>query len=87
VSKAKVDPRQQQDCFSMRLSPLTEPLLSRRVRTLQVGVLMPISAFIALGLEHSVANMFIIPMGIALGAKVCAAASPPAHVEAYDASA
>lgn len=35
-----------------------------------VGVLMPISAFIALGLEHSVANMFIIPMGIALGAKV-----------------
>eukprot|EP00238_Polyblepharides_amylifera_P008426 CAMPEP_0196593298 /NCGR_PEP_ID=MMETSP1081-20130531/75275_1 /TAXON_ID=36882 /ORGANISM="Pyramimonas amylifera, Strain CCMP720" /LENGTH=271 /DNA_ID=CAMNT_0041917245 /DNA_START=295 /DNA_END=1110 /DNA_ORIENTATION=+ len=35
-----------------------------------VGVWFPISAFVALGLEHSVANMFLIPMGIALGAKV-----------------
>jgi len=34
------------------------------------GVFFPISAFIALGLEHSVANMFLVPMGIALGAKV-----------------
>lgn len=30
----------------------------------------PVTAFIALGLEHSVANMFVIPLGIALGAKV-----------------
>jgi formate/nitrite transporter FocA (FNT family) len=37
---------------------------------MQAGVFFPISAFIALGLEHSVANMFLIPMGIALGAKV-----------------
>jgi formate transporter len=37
---------------------------------MQAGVFFPISAFIALGLEHSVANMFLVPMGIALGAKV-----------------
>eukprot|EP01026_Neomeris_dumetosa_P058134 TRINITY_DN53918_c0_g1_i4.p2 TRINITY_DN53918_c0_g1~~TRINITY_DN53918_c0_g1_i4.p2 ORF type:complete len:325 (-),score=55.30 TRINITY_DN53918_c0_g1_i4:427-1401(-) len=35
-----------------------------------VGVWFPISAFVAMGLEHSVANMFIIPMGIVLGANV-----------------
>lgn len=35
-----------------------------------IGVWFPISAFVALGLEHSVANMFIIPMGIAIGAPV-----------------
>ena len=29
-----------------------------------------ISAFVALGLEHSVANMFIIPLGIMSGAAV-----------------
>lgn len=28
-----------------------------------VAIWFPISAFIALGLEHSVANMFIIPLG------------------------
>mmetsp|Transcript_5823 Transcript_5823/g.15194 ORF Transcript_5823/g.15194 Transcript_5823/m.15194 type:complete len:338 (+) Transcript_5823:210-1223(+) len=35
-----------------------------------IGVWFPISAFVALGLEHSVANMFLIPMGIMLGAPV-----------------
>ena len=35
-----------------------------------VAVWFPISAFVALGLEHSVANMFMVPLGIALGAKV-----------------
>ncbi len=35
-----------------------------------VAVWFPISAFVALGLEHSVANMFFIPLGIALGANV-----------------
>lgn len=35
-----------------------------------VGVWLPISAFAALGLEHSVANMFMIPVGMALGADV-----------------
>jgi len=35
-----------------------------------VAIWFPISAFIALGLEHSVANMFIIPLGIMCGAPV-----------------
>jgi len=35
-----------------------------------VAIWFPISAFIALGLEHSVANMFIIPLGIMQGAAV-----------------
>jgi len=35
-----------------------------------VAIWFPISAFIALGLEHSVANMFIVPLGILSGAAV-----------------
>lgn len=31
---------------------------------------MPITSFVVMGLEHSVANMFTIPMGMVLGAKV-----------------
>jgi formate/nitrite transporter FocA (FNT family) len=31
---------------------------------------MPIAAFVALGLEHSVANMFLLPLGMVLGAPV-----------------
>jgi formate/nitrite transporter len=35
-----------------------------------LGLWFPIAAFVTVGLEHSVANMFIIPMGMVLGAKV-----------------
>lgn len=35
-----------------------------------VAIWLPITAFVALGLEHSVANMFLIPAGILLGAPV-----------------
>nr|AIU34483.1 nitrite transporter [Isochrysis zhanjiangensis] len=35
-----------------------------------VAIWFPISAFVALSLEHSVANMFIIPLGIMSGAAV-----------------
>lgn len=38
-----------------------------------VAIWFPISAFIALGLDHSVANMFIIPLGMMQGAKVSVA--------------
>lgn len=37
------------------------------------AVWFPISAFVALGLDHSVANMFIIPLGIMRGAKISVA--------------
>eukprot|EP00959_Pyramimonas_sp_CCMP1952_P129809 2714863-Pyramimonas_sp.AAC.1 len=35
-----------------------------------IAIFFPISAFVALGLEHSVANMFILPIGKMLGASV-----------------
>jgi formate/nitrite transporter len=35
-----------------------------------LGIWPCISAFVAIGLEHSVANMFLIPLGIALGAEL-----------------
>lgn len=35
-----------------------------------IGMWMPITTFVALGFEHSVVNMFAIPMGMALGAHV-----------------
>lgn len=38
-----------------------------------VGVLWPVTAFVALGLEHSVANMFLFPAGLWAGAEVSVA--------------
>jgi formate/nitrite transporter len=35
-----------------------------------LGVLWPVTAFVAMGLEHSVANMFLLPAGIWAGAEV-----------------
>ena len=35
-----------------------------------VAIFLPISAFVAMGFDHSIANMFIIPLGMALGADV-----------------
>jgi formate/nitrite transporter len=37
------------------------------------AVWFPISAFVALGLDHSIANMFIIPLGMMRGAKITVA--------------
>ena len=34
------------------------------------AIWFPIMAFVALGFEHSIANMFFIPVGIMYGAKV-----------------
>jgi formate/nitrite transporter len=35
-----------------------------------LGIWPPIASFVAIGLEHSVANMFLIPLGICLGADI-----------------
>lgn len=35
-----------------------------------VGIFLPISAFVAMGFEHCVANMFLIPMSMVLGSGV-----------------
>ncbi len=39
-----------------------------------VGILLPISAFVAIGFEHCVANMFFLPMGLLLNAQGVGAA-------------
>jgi len=38
-----------------------------------ISVFFPISAFVALGLDHSVANMFLIPLGMLRGAEITVA--------------
>ncbi|GIM00402.1 hypothetical protein Vretimale_5171 [Volvox reticuliferus] len=38
-----------------------------------MGLWLPVTAFVTVGLEHSIANMFVIPMGMALGAPVSVA--------------
>lgn len=35
-----------------------------------IAVWLPVSAFVAMGFDHSVANMFLVPMGKAVGANV-----------------
>jgi formate/nitrite transporter len=35
-----------------------------------LAAVLPVSAFVAIGLEHSIANMFFVPLGMALGAPV-----------------
>eukprot|EP01023_Acetabularia_acetabulum_P021280 TRINITY_DN21143_c0_g2_i3.p1 TRINITY_DN21143_c0_g2~~TRINITY_DN21143_c0_g2_i3.p1 ORF type:complete len:446 (-),score=64.26 TRINITY_DN21143_c0_g2_i3:109-1323(-) len=35
-----------------------------------IGIFLPISAFVAIGFEHSVANMFLIPFGMMYGADI-----------------
>ena len=34
-----------------------------------IGIAFPISAFVALGFEHSIANLYLIPVGLMAGAK------------------
>ncbi len=36
-------------------------------RTLVLAIIFPVSAFVALGFEHSIANMYFIPLGYFLG--------------------
>lgn len=35
-----------------------------------IGIYLTISSFVAIGFEHSIANMFIIPMAINLNAEI-----------------
>lgn len=48
-------------------------LAARSVSGKVLAILWPISAFVLLGLEHSVANMYLIPQGMLAGAEVGAA--------------
>jgi formate transporter len=52
-----------------------------------VAIVLPISAFVAAGFEHSIANMYFIPMGLALredAAVVTAAQIPPERLVTLD---
>jgi len=50
-------------CMAVWAATCAEDIASKAL-----AVFLPISGFVALGLEHSVANMFIVPYGIACGA-------------------
>jgi formate/nitrite transporter len=52
-------------CMAVYMASGCTSLISK-----MVAIWFPISAFVALGLEHSIANMFIIPLGIMLGAPI-----------------
>lgn len=41
---------------------------SHRVSGKILAILFPVTAFVALGFEHSIANFYLIPIGLALGA-------------------
>ena len=38
-----------------------------------LAIILPVAAFVALGLEHSIANMFLLPLGLMAGAEGSAA--------------
>lgn len=55
-------------CMAVYMASGCTSLISK-----MVAIWFPISAFIALGLDHSVANMFLIPLGMMRGAPITTA--------------
>jgi formate/nitrite transporter len=56
-------------CMAVYMSYFTHDLVSK-----SIAIFLPISAFVSIGFEHSIANCFIIPFGIMNGAIVTPAA-------------
>lgn len=52
-------------CFALWLSFTTDSVTGKIV-----GMWMPVQYFVSIGFEHSIANMFIVPLGIICGADV-----------------
>ncbi|KAL1514437.1 hypothetical protein AB1Y20_003536 [Prymnesium parvum] len=52
-------------CLAVFLAGASDDLAGK-----MVGIWFPISTFVAIGLEHSVANLFLLPMGLLAGAKL-----------------
>jgi formate/nitrite transporter len=52
-------------CMAVYMSYFTHDLVSK-----SIAVFLPISAFVSIGFEHSIANCFIIPFGMLNGANV-----------------
>merc|ERR1719484_485580 len=55
----------QKDMISKTAATSQKDLISKAA-----AVFFPISGFVAMGLDHSVANMFLIPFGIFCGAEI-----------------
>ena len=51
-------------CLAVWLANASDDIIGKIV-----GIWFPIMAFVTIGFEHSVANMFFIPLGMFLGAK------------------
>jgi formate/nitrite transporter FocA (FNT family) len=51
---------------------------ARSVADTMLAIVFPISAFVVCGFEHSIANMYLLPAGIALAASSAAPISPAA---------
>jgi formate/nitrite transporter FocA (FNT family) len=49
---------------------LLSGLVERSVSGKVLAIVFPITAFVAAGFEHSIANMFFIPLAIALGVPI-----------------
>ena len=54
-------------CMSILMATGSSSLASK-----MVAIFFPISAFVMLGLEHSIANLFLVPLGMMRGGKVSA---------------
>jgi formate/nitrite transporter len=50
-------------CLAVWLSMSTTSVIGKAI-----GIVFPVSAFVALGFEHSIANLYLIPAGLMLGA-------------------
>ena len=51
-------------CLAVWLANASDDIIGKIV-----GIWFPIMAFVTIGFEHSVANMFFIPLGLFLGAE------------------
>ena len=52
-------------CMAVFLSSQAQDMTGK-----MVGIWFPISAFVAMGMEHSVANMYMLPLGLISGGKM-----------------
>jgi formate/nitrite transporter len=64
-------------CLAVWLATAAKDVVSK-----MLAIFFPIMAFVASGFEHSIANMYFIPMGILLKSKLLSAVAAPAELAA-----
>jgi hypothetical protein len=67
--------RTERALYAIRKMLSRSPATASRTRSLRLS--FPISAFVAAGFEHRVANMYVIPLGILLSAGAAPSAAAP----------